>query len=426
MNEKKTEIGIIGLGYVGFPLACLFACKYAVIGYDLNEKRVNEINNGRDETQEVASERIYNALKNGLVCTTNKELLKPCNIYIVAVPTPVDKRNLPDLSPLERASKLIGEVISAGDIVIYESTVSPGTTEEFCAPIIEQVSGLKLNRDFYLAYSPERINPGDKTRTIEHICKITSGSTPEAAERVDELYNSVLLNGTFRAASIKVAEAAKILENTQRDVNIALINEIATILNKLDISTEEVLKAAGTKWNFLPFTPGLVGGHCISVDPYYLIEKANSIGIVPRIIIEARRVNDTMGTYIVEQVIHHLNQVGIPICNSHILILGFTFKENCHDTRNTKVIDIYKTLSTYTPHIHVFDPWVDKQDVKKNYGLQIETSKENLLAGSYDAVIHCVSHDCFKQLNLSSLCKEGGVFYDVKGSLSPEIATARL
>ncbi len=424
--KKNIKIGIIGLGYVGFPLACLFARKYNVTGYDINEKRVNEINAGTDSTNEVSAEALHEALSNGMTCTNNLDDIKNCNVYVVAIPTPVDNFYNPELLPLQNASEAVGKVIKKGDYVIFESTVYPGVTEEICATIIEEVSGLKLNEDFFLGYSPERINPGDKQHTVENITKITSGSTPEAAEFIDNLYNSVLLNGTHRAPSIKVAEAAKILENTQRDVNIAFMNEIAIIFNALGIDTTDVLKAAGTKWNFLNFTPGLVGGHCISVDPYYLIQRATSRGVVPRIMIEARRLNNTMGSYVAERVVRCMNLHNIPVFNSKILILGFTFKENCPDIRNTKVIDIYKTMKAYTQDIKIFDPWVSKEYAKHEYGIEISTDENELEKGNYDAVIYCVKHDCFKQIGLETLAKKDGVLYDVKGSLDKKIVTARL
>ncbi|MDO4755047.1 MAG: nucleotide sugar dehydrogenase [Parabacteroides sp.] len=420
------KIAVIGLGYVGFPLACLFARKYQVIGFDIKESRINEINAGIDSTNEVSAEALSTALQNGLRCTNNLDDLKPCNVYIVAIPTPVDNFNNPKLHPLQKASESVGKVLSKGDYVIYESTVYPGVTEEICAPILEEVSGLKLNEDFFLGYSPERINPGDKEHTVENIPKITSGSTPEAAEVIDNLYNSVLLKGTHRAPTIKVAEAAKILENTQRDVNIAFMNEIAIIFNALGIDTTEVLKAAGTKWNFLNFSPGLVGGHCISVDPYYLIQRATSRGVVPRIMMEARRLNNTMGNYIAERVVRCMNLHNIAAYNAKVLLLGFTFKENCPDIRNTKVIDIYNTMKVYTQDVQIFDPWVSKEAAKQEYGVNIKTDERDLEIGEYDAVIYCVKHNCFDLLDLGALRKPNGVFYDVKGVLSENIITDRL
>lgn len=425
MNTEK-KIGVIGLGYVGFPLACLFAKKYQVIGYDINERRINEINAGIDSTNEVTPEALKNALANGMVCTNKIDDLKVCNMYIVAIPTPVDDFYNPELMPLKNASIVVGEVLKKGDYVIYESTVYPGVTEEICAPILEEVSGLKLNEDFYIGYSPERINPGDKEHTVENIPKITSGSTPEAAEIIDELYNSVLLNGTHRAPTIKVAEAAKILENTQRDVNIAFMNEIAIVFNALGIDTTDVLEAAGTKWNFLKFSPGLVGGHCISVDPYYLIQRATSRGVVPRIMMEARRLNNTMGNYVAERVVRCLNLHDISAHNAKFLLLGFTFKENCPDIRNTKVVDIYNSLKAYSSNILVYDPWVSKEAAKHEYGVEVSTDERDIERGEYDAVIYCVKHDCFNSLGLERLHKPNGVFYDVKGVLDKSIITERL
>lgn len=424
--ENKTVIGVIGLGYVGFPLACLFAKKYKVKGFDINAKRVQEINAGIDSTNEVTEEALATALANGMVCTDQLDDIRECNVYVVAIPTPVDDLYNPELLPLKKASTSVGKVLKKGDYVIYESTVYPGVTEEVCAPILEEVSGLKLNEDFYLGYSPERINPGDRVHTVENIIKITSGSTPQAAEFIDNLYNSVLLKGTHRAPSIMVAEAAKILENTQRDVNIAFMNEIAVIFNALGIDTTDVLKAASTKWNFLNFTPGLVGGHCISVDPYYLIQRATMRGVVPRIMIEARRINNTMGHYIAERVVRNLIINNISALNAKILLLGFTFKENCPDIRNTKIIDVYNSLKLYTPNITIFDPWISKEAVKHEYGLDIMTEAQLLDYGSYDAVVYCVKHDCFNSLDLPKLHKPGGILYDVKGTLDKKIVTSRL
>lgn len=424
MNEIK--IGIIGLGYVGFPLACLFAKKYRVVGYDIKEERIKEINAGIDSTNEVSPEALKVALANGMKCTNRLEELEECNVYVVAIPTPVDDFYNPELMPLKNASITVGRVLKKGDYVIYESTVYPGVTEEVCAPILERVSGLKLNEDFFIGYSPERINPGDKEHTVENIPKITSGSTPEAAEVIDNLYNSVLKNGTHRASTIKVAEAAKVLENTQRDVNIAFMNEVAIVFNALGIDTTDVLKAAGTKWNFLNFSPGLVGGHCISVDPYYLIQRATSRGVVPRIMMEARRLNNTMGSYVAERVVRCLNLHNIAAYNAKILLLGFTFKENCPDVRNTKVIDIYNSLKAYTQDICIFDPWVSKEYVKQEYGVEVSTDEKDLEKGTYDAVIYCVKHTCFDSIGMETLRKPEGVFYDVKGVLDKDIITDRL
>lgn len=415
--NKDLIIGVIGLGYVGFPLACLFSKKYKVIGYDLNRARIDELNAGKDHTAEVTAEFHAKALANGLKCTTEQSALKVCSVYIVAVPTPVDDYHHPDLSPLEMASRTVGEVISDGDIVIYESTVYPGATEGFCAPIIEEVSGLKLNEGFFMGYSPERINPGDKEHRVENICKITSGSTPETAEVVDKLYNSVLQNGTYRASSIKVAEAAKILENTQRDVNIAFMNEMAVVLSAIGIGITDVIEAAGTKWNFLKFQPGLVGGHCIGVDPYYLIDRAKQAGVYPRLTAEARRINESMGSYVADRIIQYMNLNGRAAKNARILLLGFTFKENCPDIRNTKVADIYRRLAPYTPYIDVLDPLVDPLAVQKEYGIRVVNKADMLRYSSYDAVVHCVSHDCFKGLDFNSLYGDNGIVFDAKGTL---------
>jgi len=417
MNNDFT-ICVIGLGYVGFPLACLFASRYKVIGFDMNRERVDELNAGRDLTAEVTTECHARALANGLRCTTEQADIKGCNVYIVAVPTPVDDHHHPDLIPLEKASRTVGEVISRGDIVIYESTVYPGATEDLCAPIIERVSGLKFNTDFFIGYSPERINPGDKAHRVENIRKITSGSTSETAETIDRLYNSVLLNGTFCASSIKVAEAAKIMENTQRDINIAFMNEMAVVMNAIGIGITEVIEAAGTKWNFLKFQPGLVGGHCIGVDPYYLIEKAKQVGVYPRLTAEARRINEAMGGYVAERIIKCMNLNGRPAKNAKILLLGFTFKENCPDIRNTKVMEIYKRLTPYASYIDVLDPWVNPDTAQKEYGIKTVSSLDDLRYSSYDAVVHCVAHDCFRDLDLNSLCAENdGIVFDAKGTL---------
>lgn len=423
---SEMKIGIVGLGYVGFPLACLFAKKYQVVGYDIKEERIKEINAGIDSTNEVLPEALSQALANGMRCTNQLEELKECNVFVVAIPTPVDDFYNPELMPLKKASITVGQVLKKGDYVIYESTVYPVVTEEVCAPILERVSGLKLNEDFYLGYSPERINPGDRVHTVENIPKITSGSTPEAADVIDRLYDSVLLNGTHKAPTIKVAEAAKVLENTQRDVNIAFMNEVAVVFNALGIDTTDVLKAAGTKWNFLNFSPGLVGGHCISVDPYYLIQRATSRGVVPRIMMEARRLNNTMGNYVAERVVRCMNLHNIVAFNAKILLLGFTFKENCPDIRNTKIIDIYHALQAYTSDICIFDPWASKQEVKHEYGVDISVDERELERGKYDAVIYCVKHDCFGTIDMGTLRKPEGVFYDVKGVLSKDIITERL
>ncbi len=424
--EKTVTIGIIGLGYVGLPLACLFARKYGVVGFDIRQERIDELNAGHDATMEIGEEALRKALDGNLTCTSDVAALKVCNVYIVTVPTPVDDYNVPDLTALKEASRLVGGVLKKGDTVIYESTVYPGVTEEVCIPVIEQVSGLACNRDFFAGYSPERINPGDKERTVENIRKITSGSTPATARFVDELYGSVLLGGTFPVSSIKVAEAAKIIENTQRDVNIALMNEIAFVMNTMGIDTNEVIDAAATKWNFLPFRPGLVGGHCISVDPYYLIQKARMNGLIPRLMTEARLVNESMGGYVANEVVRCMAHNRVVAKDSDILMLGFTFKENCPDFRNTKVVEIYKHLSDYTGNITVFDPWIDSVAVRERYGIVVETDPAVLAGKLFDAVVHCVSHSCFRQMDLRGLCRPQGIVYDVKGSLDVAQVTRRL
>ena len=411
----KNKIAIIGLGYVGLPLARLFSTKYPTVGYDLNAERVKKIMNGFDETLEVDKEMLQNAFKNGLTCTCEVEDLKDCNVFIVTVPTPVDINNHPDLIPLQKASETVGKVISKGGVVIYESTVYPGVTEEICLPIVEKVSGLVFNKDFFAGYSPERVNPGDKEHTIEKIRKVTSGSTPEIADFVDHLYNSVLLNGTCKVSSIKVAEASKIIENAQRDVNIAFMNELAKIFNAMEIDTHEVIEAAASKWNFVKFSPGLVGGHCISVDPYYLIEKALYYGVRPRVMSAARRLNDGMGEYVANQVIKLMNKKGVLVKNANILILGITFKENCSDLRNTRVVDIYNILKDYTPNITIFDPHANPKEIEKEYQISIETEKIERLKHKFDAVVLAVAHHEFKSLNLREFGKPHCVVYDVKG-----------
>lgn len=420
---ETTRICVIGLGYVGLPLARLFSTRYFTIGYDLNENRVHELNNGHDRTMEVPDELLKSALDNGFRCSSKIDDIKNCNIYIVAVPTPVDENNRPDLKPLWGASETVGNVISKGDIVIYESTVYPGVTEEECIPVIEKVSGLKYNVDFFAGYSPERINPGDKEHTVEKIRKVTSGSTPEVAEIVDNLYNSVLVNGTHKAPSIRVAEASKIIENTQRDVNIALMNELAKIFNAMGIDTQDVIDAASSKWNFIKLKPGLVGGHCISVDPYYLIQKAQVYGVLPRVMYNARRLNDGMGAYVANQAIKLMNKKGVIVKDSRALILGVTFKENCPDIRNTKVVDIYHTLSEYTQNITIYDPWADSEKVKHEYGITVE----NVLPdGKYDLVILAVAHSQFKEINIKEHTSTNSVIYDVKGVLDQSEIDGRL
>ena len=426
---KVYKIGVIGLGYVGLPLARLFSTKYKTVGYDFNQERVGTLMEGHDVTLEVDDDLLQEAInKNGFKCTSNIEDIKDCNFYIVAVPTPVDSNNRPDLTPLISASETVGKIISKDDIVVYESTVYPGVTEEECLPVVEKVSGLKFNEDFFAGYSPERINPGDKEHTVEKIKKVTSGSTPEIADIVDNIYNSVLINGTHKAPSIKVAEASKIIENSQRDVNIAFMNELAKIFNAMGIDTRDVIEAAASKWNFIKLSPGLVGGHCISVDPYYLIQKAQVYGVLPRIMSNARRLNDGMGDYVANQTIKCMNKKGIMVKDSNILILGITFKENCPDVRNTKVVDIYQTLLEYSNNIKVYDPWANPEIVKKHYNIHIQQDLTQVEDTKYDAVILAVSHKEFLNMDIRSLLKnkETGVVYDVKGVLPTDIIDARL
>lgn len=420
----EIKIAVIGLGYVGLPLARLFSTKYPTIGFDMNTKRVEELMSGKDSTKEVEEALLKEAIdKNGFKCTTSLEEIKKCNFYIVAVPTPVDANNRPDLHPLWGASETIGKVISKGDVVVYESTVYPGVTEEECLPVIEKVSGLKFNKDFFAGYSPERINPGDKLHTVEKIKKVTSGSTPEIADLVDKVYKSVLINGTHKAPSIKVAEASKIIENSQRDVNIAFMNELAKIFNAMGIDTNDVIEAAASKWNFIKLKPGLVGGHCISVDPYYLIQKAQVYGVLPRVMFAARRLNDGMGDYVANQVIKCMNKKGILIKDANILVLGITFKENCPDIRNTKIVDIYHTLREYTNNIDIYDPWANVEKVKSEYGIDIMS---NLPKKKYEAIILAVAHEQFKDIDFSDLKKDLSVIYDVKGILPRNIIDGRL
>lgn len=421
---KEIKICVIGLGYVGLPLARLFSTKYQTVGFDMNQSRVDELMGGRDSTFEVSNDLLKEAIeKNGFVCTTDIEKIKDCNFYIVAVPTPVDVNNRPDLKPLWGASEIVGKVISKGDVVVYESTVYPGVTEEECLPVVEKVSGLKFNVDFFAGYSPERINPGDKTHTVEKIKKVTSGSTPEIADLVDGVYNSVLVNGTHKAPSIKVAEASKIIENSQRDVNIAFMNELAKIFNAMGIDTHDVIEAASSKWNFIKLSPGLVGGHCISVDPYYLIQKAQVYGVLPRVMSNARRLNDGMGDYVANQTIKLMNKKGIIVKDAKILILGITFKENCPDIRNTKVADIAHTLAEYTNNITVFDPWANAERVEKEYQVKVIKDKPT---DRFDAIILAVAHNEFLAMNLKALQKEKSVIYDVKGILPRDIIDGRL
>ena len=425
-NEK---IAIIGLGYVGLPLARLFATKYAVVGFDINQARVDELNQGEDSTLEIESDLLKSVLKtentseNGLFCTTNTDDLKDCSIHVVTVPTPVDRHNRPDLTPLYKASETVGKILKKGDIVIYESTVYPGVTEEECVPVLERVSGLKFNVDFFAGYSPERINPGDKEHTVEKILKVTSGSTPEIGKRVDDLYRSVITAGTHLAPSLKVAEAAKVIENAQRDINIAFVNELSKIFNLLGIDTHDVLEAAGTKWNFLPFKPGLVGGHCIGVDPYYLAQKAEELGYHPEIILAGRRMNDGMGDYVAKQVVKLMIRRGLNIKDAEVLVMGITFKENCPDVRNTKVVDVIRSLSDYGMKVTIFDPWAEPDEVKHEYGLSILTEKPSK---QFDAIVQAVSHKEFAALDLNSLKHDTAVVFDVKGTLDRSQTNGRL
>ena len=430
---SSINIAVIGLGYVGLPLARLFATKYPVVGFDINRQRVNEINNGIDRTLEVEEVTLKESLvsknpvglnMNGLFCSFNPEDIKACNFYVVTVPTPVDKNNRPDLTPLIKASETVGRVISKGDIVVYESTVYPGATEEDCVPVIEKISGLKFNTDFFAGYSPERINPGDKEHTVEKIRKITSGSTPEIAEVVDHTYRSVIVSGTHKASSIRVAEAAKVIENSQRDINIAFVNELAKIFNAMKIDTHDVLEAAATKWNFLPFNPGLVGGHCIGVDPYYLAQKAQQAGYHPEIILAGRRMNDSMGKYVATEVVKLMIKNEIQVKSSKILMLGITFKENCPDIRNTKATDIYHELVSYGIEVDIYDPWASPEEVQHEYGIKIIKSLNK--ATHYGAVILAVAHREFLELNLRAFRSEGTIIYDVKGILPRELVHARL
>ena len=421
---QDIRIAVIGLGYVGLPLARLFSTKYETVGFDMNPRRVDALMAGHDATLEVSDELLEDAIKNhGFKCTTDLDEIRKCNFYVVAVPTPVDENNRPDLKPLWGASETVGKVISKGDVVVYESTVYPGVTEEECLPVVERVSGLKFNVDFYAGYSPERINPGDKQHTVEKIKKVTSGSTPEIADLVDSVYNSVLVNGTHKAPSIKVAEASKIIENSQRDVNIAFMNELAKIFNAMGIDTHDVIEAASSKWNFIKLSPGLVGGHCISVDPYYLIQKAQVYGVLPRIMHASRRLNDGMGAYVANQTIKCMNKKGVMVKDAKILILGITFKENCPDIRNTKVVDIYHTLCEYTPNITVFDPWANAEHVFHEYGVTVTNDPPKM---QFDAVILAVAHKEFLEMDVKAFAKEGGVIYDVKGILDRNIIDGRL
>ncbi|WP_440465028.1 Vi polysaccharide biosynthesis UDP-N-acetylglucosamine C-6 dehydrogenase TviB [Psychrobacter sp. ASPA161_6] len=424
MDINNIKIAVIGLGYVGLPLAVEFGKHRSVVGFDINKKRVQELKNGFDITLEVSSDELQMA--NSLKFTTELNDIADYNFYIVTVPTPIDDNNAPDLTPLESASTAVGKVIKVGDFVVYESTVYPGATEEVCIPIIEKVSGLKFNEDFYVGYSPERINPGDKVNTLTKITKITSGSTPEAADLIDSLYASIITAGTYRAKSIKVAEAAKVIENTQRDLNIAIVNEFAKIFNIIGIDTEAVLDAAGSKWNFLKFKPGLVGGHCISVDPYYLTYKAQEVGYRPEVILAGRRINDGMGQYVATQMVKKLARNKIHIDEAKVLVLGFTFKGDCPDTRNTKVIDVIKELKSFNINVDVYDDWADKQEVVDHYGLELI---DDLQQGYYDGVIVAVDHSDYKKMGVEAiraLAKSNHVIYDVKHVFKEEETDIRL
>lgn len=419
------KIAIIGLGYVGLPLARIFATKYPVIGFDINKKRVDELNRLQDLTLELTNEDLRSVWRpqppknseKGLFFTHNPKDITDCNTFIITVPTPVDKKNLPNLQPLYQASETVGQLLKKGDLVIYESTVYPGVTEEECIPVLENLSGLKLNEDFFAGYSPERINPGDREHTVEKILKVTSGSNPKAAQIVDHLYKSVITAGTHLAPSIKVAEAAKVIENSQRDINIAFVNELAKIFNLMEIDTHEVLKAAGTKWNFLPFKPGLVGGHCIGVDPYYLAQKAQEFGYHPEIILAGRRLNDSMGAYVAAEVVKFMLQNDIAVKHAEILVLGISFKENCGDVRNSKVADVVKNLMDYGTKVSVFDPWVNPEDVKDSYGF---STLSQLPESAFDTVVLAVAHEKFLSLDLQKLLRKNGIIYDVKGVLKAE------
>ena len=417
---SQIKIAIIGLGYVGLPLARLFATKYAVVGFDINSNRVKELNAGKDSTLEVEDEVLKAVLVDensnnvGLYCSTTISDLEKCNYYIITVPTPVDKNNRPILTPLIKASETVGSVLKKGDIVVYESTVYPGATEEDCIPVLEKISGLEFNTDFFAGYSPERINPGDKLHTIEKILKVTSGSNVATGKKVDDLYKSVITAGTHLAPSIKVAEAAKVIENSQRDINIAFVNELAKIFNLMNIDTQDVLAAASTKWNFLPFKPGLVGGHCIGVDPYYLAQKAQEYGYHPEIILAGRRLNDSMGDYVASEVVKLMISKDIPIKNASILVLGITFKENCPDVRNTKAVDVITALKGYGVNLTIFDPWANKDEVKKEY--QLESTQEKP-SGSFDAVVLTVAHKEFLALDFDSITNKKHIIYDVKNIL---------
>lgn len=418
------KIAVIGLGYVGLPLARLFATKYPVIGFDINKSRIEGLRSGTDSTLEVEDDILQAvlsktaAMEKGLFCSSDLEDIKECNYYIVTVPTPVDKNHNPDLTPLHKASETVGKVLKKGDIVIYESTVFPGATEDECVPILEKISGLKFNEDFFAGYSPERINPGDKEHTVEKILKVTAGSTPETGQKVNDLYKSVIIAGTYLAPSIKVAEAAKVIENSQRDINIAFVNELAKIFNCMDIDTHEVLEAAGTKWNFLPFKPGLVGGHCIGVDPYYLAQKAQEFGYHPEIILAGRRLNDSMGEYVASQIVKLMIKKEIAIHDAELLIMGITFKENCPDVRNTKIVDVIASLKEYGISITIFDPWANPEEVLHEYNL---VTVKSLPSQKFDVLVLGVAHNEFLDLELDALRNENSILYDVKGVLKKNV-----
>ncbi len=425
----RRKIGVIGLGYVGLPLAVEFGKKLNTVGFDINQNRVDELNNGFDRTLEIEDEDLIQVLSNkseeaSFMCTTRLDEIKDCNYYIVTVPTPTDKNNRPDLTPLYKASETVGKVLKKGDIVIYESTVYPGVTEDECIPVLERVSGLKFNIDFFAGYSPERINPGDKEHTVTKILKVTSGSTPEIAEKVDDLYRTIIVAGTHKATSIKVAEAAKVIENSQRDINIAFVNELSKIFNLMGINTNDVLEAAGTKWNFLKFKPGLVGGHCIGVDPYYLAQKAQEVGYHPEIILAGRRLNDSMGAYVANETIKLMIKKDIKVKDAKILVLGFTFKENCPDVRNTKVIDIINELNTFHVSLTVVDPWAAPAEVKHEYDLV--TQKELSAQSKFDAIVMAVGHNEFKALNILEYLNPNHVIFDVKGLLDRSLVDGSL
>ena len=427
MNSENIKIAVIGLGYVGLPLAVEFAKKYTVVGFDINQERVEELKKAKDNTLEVEESDLLSVLStnssNGFLPTINKDDIASSNVFIVTVPTPVDENNKPIITPLIKASEIIGGILEEGDIVIYESTVYPGCTEDDCVPVLEKTSGLKFNKDFSCGYSPERINPGDKKHTVTKIKKVTSGSNEKTSQFVDDLYSSIIEAGTHKATSIKVAEAAKVIENSQRDINIAFVNELAKIFNLLDIDTHDVLAAAGSKWNFLPFKPGIVGGHCIGVDPFYLAQKAQEVGYYPEIILSGRKMNDSMGDYIASEVMKEMKQKDININGSNILLLGITFKENCPDIRNTKAIDIYKALKSYNAIVDVYDSWACRKEVKKEFEIQLT---DNLSTKRYDAIVLAVSHKEFLDIDFSSIKKDQSIIYDVKGVLNKEIIDKRL